>query len=115
MVQGPGPRGARSAGGGVKLFVVARKGLRPGHQAVQGMHALCVLQERYSYPSSATLAFLEATSSEMRALCDRLLLHDVPHAVWGEPYHGTQHTALAVGPAGAEIVEHLPLALARDR
>lgn len=94
----------------MKLYVVARRDLSPGHRAVQGMHALHTLVEQRAYSSDTTLVFLETDALE--ELHARLAAAGVPVASWGEPYYGEGLTALAAGAEGASHMRGLPLALA---
>lgn len=93
----------------MRIYVIGRSDLAPGHRAVQAMHALARYQDLYRSPSDCTLVFLE--TDDVQALHERLRSEGVDVAGWGESYYGKALTALAAGPEGACYVAHLPLAL----
>lgn len=101
-----------------KLYLVTRRDLPPGQQAVQAAHALRELAARHPavdrawYEVSRTLVLLAvADESALRALQGEAALRGVPAAPHHEPDHGGALGAIALGPEGANLVRRIPLAL----
>lgn len=103
-----------------KLYVVTRRDLSPGAQAVQGMHALVEFQfehpdkAREWHAESNTLGFLSvADEKELNELIGKLFHLDIAHSMFREPDLGMSLTAIAIeatDPA-MEALRHLPLAM----
>jgi peptidyl-tRNA hydrolase len=102
----------------VKLFLISRRDLSQGQQAVQAAHALTEFllnhQElaRDWYGRSNTLAFLSVADERalgvlLRKARDRF----TPVSAFREPDRQNELTALAIGPEGKRLVRDLPLAL----
>ena len=104
--------------GAAKLYLVTRRDLSPGQQAVQAAHALREFAAAYPaldaawFATSNTLALLAV--DDERALW-RLLYEanerGMPCAVFREPDLGDAVTALALDARAERLVRHLPLAL----
>lgn len=103
-----------------KLYVVTRRDLSPGAQAVQGMHALVEYsmyhKEAYLewFRESNHLCFLSVgDEKELDALCGTLFTHDVVHTMFREPDMGMSLTAVAIEATdrASELVKKLKLAL----
>lgn len=106
--------------GGMKLYVITRRDLSPGAQAVQSCHVLW--QFAYEQPDigrswfveSNTLALLTvANESELIALIQRAEDMRVRFAIFKEPDYHNALTALALepGPRTRKLVAGLPLTL----
>jgi len=103
-----------------KLYVVTRRDLSPGAQAVQGMHALVEFkfenpdQAREWHAESNTLGFLSvADEKELNELSGKLFSLGIAHSLFREPDMGMSLTALAIEATdqAMEAVRHLPLAM----
>ena len=103
-----------------KLYVVSRRDLSPGAQAVQGMHALtefsmhCTRQYEAWYRQSNHLCFLSvANEKELEQLCGHLFHTDIAHVTFREPDLFMALTAIVIeaNDAASEMVARLPLAL----
>ncbi len=103
-----------------KLYVVTRRDLIPGSQAVQGMHALTEfsmyhrLKYEQWYRESNHLCFLSvASENDLGILCGKLFLEDVAHSTFREPDLGMSLTAIAIEATdrASELVSELSLAL----
>ena len=103
-----------------KLYVVTRRDLSPGAQAVQGMHALVEFQ--FEYPEDAsewhsvsnTLGFLSvADEKELNELCGLLFSLSIRHSLFREPDMGMSLTAIAIEATdqAMESVRQLKVAL----
>lgn len=86
-----------------KLYVVTRRDLIPGSQAVQGMHALTEFSmywpKQYEawYRESNHLCFLSAaTELELGLLCGKLFREGIIHSTFREPDLGMSLTAVAI-------------------
>lgn len=102
----------------MKLFLITRRDLDPGQQAVQAAHALQEFNIQYPdpvrqwYNQSNTLAFLSVEDEQalgvlLRKARDRL----VPVSAFREPDRQNELTALALGYEGRRFVRNLPKAL----
>jgi hypothetical protein len=105
----------------LKLFLVTRRDLSPGQQAVQAAHALQEFNHQHPglakewYECSNTLAFLSVENEKalgviLRKARDRL----TPISAFREPDRQNELTALAIGPEGRRLVKDLPLALSES-
>lgn len=103
-----------------KLYVVSRRDLNPGSQAVQGMHALTEFSMYYPreyeawYRESNHLCFLSvSTERDLEILCGKLFRGGVIHCTFREPDLGMSLTAVAIEATdqASELVNDLPLAL----
>jgi hypothetical protein len=103
-----------------KLYIVTRRDLPPGAQAVQGMHALVEFQHYWPnktqtwHEESNHLCFLAvANEEELRSLCDTLFQARVVYSVFMEPDLGMSLTAIAIEATdrASELVSTLSLAL----
>lgn len=104
-----------------KLYVVTRRDLPPGSQAVQGMHALVEFSMYYRqkyeewYRESNHLCFLSvANENALSSLCGNLFREDVTHSAFREPDLGMSLTAVAIEATdrASGLVSDLTLALA---
>lgn len=103
---------------GDKLYIVTRRDLSPGAQAVQGMHALREFVQAHPeldsewYRTSNYLGFLSVEDErELTTLLNRCSLFGVQTALFQEPDLGGSLTAIAIAPSGRKLVAKLPLAL----
>lgn len=103
-----------------KLYVVTRRDLSPGAQAVQGMHALVEFQFEHSekarewHAESNTLGFLSVEDEkELNALAGQLFSLGIAHSMFREPDMGMSLTALAIEATdqARDALRHLPLAM----
>lgn len=103
-----------------KLYVVTRRDLIPGSQAVQGMHALTEFsmyfpaEYRQWYEKSNHLCFLSVENEEeLDVLCGRIYSKDIKYAGFCEPDLGMALTAVAIEATdtASEVLRDLPLAL----
>lgn len=103
-----------------KLYVVTRRDLIPGSQAVQGMHALTEFsmyhKAKYEewWRMSNHLCFLSvANERELDLLCGKLFREDVAHSMFREADLDMALTAVAIEATdqASELVRDLPLAL----
>ncbi|MFI5296540.1 MAG: peptidyl-tRNA hydrolase [Polyangiales bacterium] len=101
-----------------KLFLITRRDLKPGQQAVQAAHALTeFLMEhpelgRCWRDASNYLALLVVDDeSSLHGLARRAVERGVRVAAFHEPDLGDALTAIAIEPAGKRVVAGLPLAL----
>lgn len=103
-----------------KLYVVTRRDLSPGAQAVQGMHALTEFsmyhpdQYKEWYGESNHLCFLSVPSeAELNTLCGALFRENVRYSTFLEPDFGMSLTAVAIEATdqASALVANLPLAL----
>jgi hypothetical protein len=105
----------------VKLYLVTRRDLDPGQQAVQAAHALTEFMLHHPevakdwYGRSNTLAFLSVADERalgvlLRKARDRF----TPVSAFREPDRQDELTALAIGPEGKRLVRDLPLALSES-
>lgn len=86
-----------------KLYVVTRRDLSPGAQAVQGMHALVEFQYEYRdhaaewHAESNTLCFLAVPDEKaLNELCGLLHQLDIRHSMFREPDMSYALTAVAI-------------------
>ncbi len=103
----------------MKLFLITRRDLPAGQQAVQAAHAMRQFQhdhqdiERVWFENSNTLALLEVPNEpELEQLLERARWRGVAVSAFREPDRHNELTAVAIEPAGAGICRKLPLALA---
>ena len=103
-----------------KLYVVSRRDLIPGSQAVQGMHALTEFSmywpKQYEawYRQSNHLCFLSvANEQDLEVLCGILFREGVTHSTFREPDLNMALTAIAIEATdqASELVRDMPLAL----
>lgn len=102
-----------------KLYVVTRRDLSPGAQAVQGMHAL--VEFKFEYPEHAsawhaesnTLGFLSVPDEKaLNELCGLLFSLDIRHTMFREPDMGYALTALAIEATDQAMESVRPLKVA---
>ncbi len=102
----------------MKLFLITRRDLDPGQQAVQAAHALQEFNIQHPdlardwHGKSNILAFLSVEDERalgvlLRKARDRI----VPVSAFREPDRQNELTALALGYDGRRLVRNLPLAL----
>lgn len=101
-----------------KLFLVTRKDLPPGQQAVQAAHAAREFQrehpveERLWHEGSNTLAFLAVPDEEhLLHLLEKAQQKGISAAEFREPDRQNELTAIALGPRAKKLCTRLPLAL----
>lgn len=101
-----------------KLYLVTRRDLPAGQQAVQAAHALRAFVDEHPsvdrewYAASRALVLLAAADeAALAALARDAAARSVPVAPHHEPDHGGALGAIALGPEGAALVREIPLAL----
>lgn len=103
-----------------KLYLVSRKDLRPGAQAVQAAHAMRQFAanhpalEREWFEKSNHLCFLTvANEAELIELMHIAINRHIQWAVFQEPDLNMQYTAIALEPSDevSEMLRSLPLGL----
>ncbi len=101
-----------------KLYIITRKNLKPGQQAVQGMHALREFAAKHPrvdrswYETSNTIVFKAAEDEPaLWRLLGDAIKNGIPVAAFYEPDMKNRLTALAVAPSGAHLCADLSLAL----
>lgn len=103
-----------------KLFVITRRDLSPGQQAVQSCHASIEFQ--YEHPQIAKnwnknsnhLVFLSVENEyELQKLLTKIQIRDIKYSTFFEPDIGNQLTAIAIEPSDEShrLTSNLPLAL----
>lgn len=105
---------------GDKLYLVTRRDLPPGSQAVQAAHAMRkfkadfpLLEQRW-YERSNTLAFLSvATKADLETLLEKAGIARIEVSRFHEPDLGHELTALALSPFAQKLLRHVPLALSK--
>lgn len=102
----------------MKLFLVTRRDLSPGQQAVQAAHAGRQFQHEHPvveqawFETSNTLAFLEVEDEPaLERLLERARWKGVPASGFREPDRQNELTAIAIGPKGKSLCQGLDLAL----
>lgn len=102
----------------MKLFLISRRDLDPGSQAVQAAHALTEFLLHHQevakdwHGRSNTLAFLSvANERALGVLLRKARDRRTPVSAFREPDRQDELTALAIGPEGKSLVRDLPLAL----
>jgi hypothetical protein len=105
-----------------KLFVVTRRDLDPGSQAVQGMHAYGRFEEQHPatyrewYAASNTLAFLSVSDEgALGVLYQEAVDRGLPVAAFREPDRDNELTAIALGPKAKRLCQGFDLALRTPR
>jgi peptidyl-tRNA hydrolase len=105
--------------GSPKLYLVTRRDLPAGQQAVQAAHALRAFVDAHPsidrawYRESRTLVMLAAPDEPaLMALASEAAARGVPVAPHHEPDHGGALGAIALGPEASSLVRRIPLALA---
>lgn len=101
-----------------RLYLVTRRDLPPGQQAVQAAHALRAFVETHPsidrtwYGTSRTLVLL-ATPDEhtLAALASEAAFRGVAVAPHHEPDHGGALGAIALAPEATSLLRKIPLAL----
>ena len=105
---------------GDKLYVITRRDLSPGYQAVQSMHALRQFTAEHPdvdkqwYEVSNYLGLLSvASEQELNSLIDKARDFDIPLSIFREPDIDNQITAIAIAPGSRskKLVSNLQLAL----
>lgn len=103
---------------GMKLYVVTRRDLSPGAQAVQSCHVLWQFSFEHTdigktwFTESNTLALLTvANEIELLGLLDRAKAAHIRYATFKEPDFNDSLTAIALepGPRTKKLVSGLPL------
>lgn len=105
---------------GDKLYVVTRRDLDPGYQAVQSCHAVRQFSAEHSeidkrwYTFSNYLALLSTDNLEsLLQLTQQALDAGIKVSAFHEPDKGGEITAIVLEPSllARELCKHLPLAL----
>ena len=103
---------------GDKLFLVVRRDLSAGQQAVQAAHALRQFAAEHPevdqewFECSNTLAFLEVPDEgALGVLLEKAATREFPVAAFFEPDRDYELTALAMGPSARKLCSGLVLAL----
>ena len=103
-----------------KLFLITRRDLSPGQQAVQAAHAMREFKQEHPqveqvwYETSNTLALLEVEDEPaLKNLLERARWKGVSASAFYEPDRGNELTAIALGPDGKRLCQALDLALQR--
>lgn len=106
-----------SSPAGQKLYLITRRELPIGDQAVQAAHALrafvegCPEEDRDWYATSRTLVLLVTdTERDLMDLTEMALEQGIATAMHREPDHGGAIGAIALGPRAARLVRRLSLA-----
>ncbi len=101
-----------------KLYVVTRRDLSPGQQAVQSIHAAVEFCLEYPqitrkwHNNSNYLVFLAVNDEEeLGTLCADATETGISFAVFHEPDIDDELTAIAIEPAGAKLCKGMRLAL----
>lgn len=94
----------------MKLYVVTRRDLDIGQQAVQSVHALREFVEHHPeedrkwYEASNTIALLTVQDeNELRRLLERAGERGIPYAAFREPDRANELTAGALGPQAKKL------------
>jgi len=102
-----------------KLYLVVRRDLSPGQQAVQACHAMREFVAEHKetdlswYMSSNHLALLSVQDeAELHRLVNRAARRGVRFSLFREPDRNDELTAIALEPAARRLCQDLPLALA---
>ncbi len=102
----------------MKLFLVTRRDLSPGQQAVQAAHAMREFQhkhpdlERTWYEASNTLALLVVDDEPaLERLLERARWKGLAVSGFREPDRQNELTAIAIEPRGKSLCQRLALAL----
>lgn len=100
------------------MYVVTRRDLSPGQQAVQSCHALQEFNVEHPsivkewHENSNTLALLSvAGERELEGLAQRAESKWVAVSRFREPDRDNELTAIVLGPQGRSLVSSLPLTL----
>lgn len=105
---------------GDKLFLVTRRDLSPGYQAVQSCHALRQFVHDHPdvdkawFENSNYIALLSVADEEsLREILDVAWYRQIRHSTFCEPDIGNEITAIALEPCAEsiELCKDLPLAL----
>ena len=103
-----------------KLFVVTRRDISPGYQAVQAAHAAIEFQHEHPEiakvwnTNSKYLVFLSVENEEaLQRLLEKIQIQDIKYSMFFEPDIGNQLTAVCLEPGQVceKLVSNLPLAL----
>lgn len=103
-----------------KLFVITRRDLTPGQQAVQAAHAAIEFQHEHPEISkhwntnSKYLVFLSVPDeNSLMFLLEKIKILDLKYSIFREPDMNNQATAIAVEPCEKtmKLCSKLPLAL----
>ena len=103
-----------------KLFIITRRDLSPGQQAIQSSHAAIEFQHEYPEiakewnTNSKYLVFLSVENEEaLQRLLTKIQIRDIKHSTFFEPDIGNQLTAICIEPGqtSEKLVSNLPLAL----
>ena len=102
-----------------KLYVITRRDLSPGQQAVQSCHALQEFNLDHPgitkdwHASSNTLALLSVGGElDLEALAQSAEAKWIAVSRFREPDRNNELTAIVLGPEGRRLVQRLPLTLA---
>ena len=103
---------------GDKLYVITRRDLDPGYQAVQSLHAMRQFiadhpdVDKNWFENSNYLALLSVKDEcELHALISRALKRNFKVSAYKEEDVDFQVTAIAIEPAGSALCKNFPLAL----
>lgn len=92
-----------------RLYVVTRRNLASGDQAVQALHA--ALEYTATHPEAALALLVTENEATLRALQHQADRHGVRCTAFREPDRGHELTALALEPAARRLVQGLDPAL----
>lgn len=103
---------------GDKLYVVTRRDLLPGQQAVQAIHAVvefCLEHPEIArtwHDASNHVALLAVSSEgDLFALADKAWFGKLAYSTFHEPDINDEMTAVVIEPAGARLCKDVELAL----
>lgn len=103
---------------GDKLYVITRRDLTLGQQAVQGMHAMREFATEHPeidkawHSISNFIAFLTVDNEDdLERLCDRTCSAQVEFSTFREPDLNDSLTAVCISPKGVKLCKGLKLAL----
>lgn len=103
-----------------KLFVVTRRDLSSGQQAIQAAHAAIEFQHEHLEiakewnTNSKYLVFLSVENEEaLQRLLTKIQIREIKHSTFFEPDIGNQLTAVCLEPGqvSGKLVSNLPLML----
>lgn len=103
-----------------KLYLITRKNLKPGQQAVQAAHVMTQFLIEHAeiarawHAQSNTLALLAAADeNELQKIINRAFDYDIHTALFREPDLENSLTAIALEPGvkSQRLCKNLPLAL----
>lgn len=103
-----------------KLYVVTRRDLPPGPQAVQSCHAAIQFAAEHAeiwarwYEQSNTLALLSVSDEKaLLKLAQKAEMHGLKVSLFREPDLQDAVTAIALEPQAGRLCKHMPLTLSQ--